>query len=124
MTSGSGNGWPDVTKVTAQKIGHDPLCPVDPPRMNDGFCIWCDVIRKARAEERRAMSALVDRYSDRLDAANQTLTDLRAAVEALRVEAGQNEHASLVANYEGAAYEYRAQREVLDKVLSLIDGSK
>ena len=48
--------------------------------------------------------------------------DLRAGVEALRDEAGRNEFASLEANYEVAAYEYRAQREVLDRVLALIDG--
>jgi hypothetical protein len=32
---------------------HDPLCPVDPPRMDDGFCIWCEVIAKVRADERQ-----------------------------------------------------------------------
>lgn len=32
--------------------GHDPLCPINPPRMDDGFCIWCEVIAKARDNQR------------------------------------------------------------------------
>lgn len=53
----------------------------------------------------------------------RVLDDLRAKVEALRDEAGRNEHASDLANYETATFEYRAEREVLEKVLALIDGS-
>jgi hypothetical protein len=51
---------------------HDPMCPVDPPRM-DGYCFWCDVIAKARADER-------ERHTVNNP---MLLADLRAKVESM-----------------------------------------
>lgn len=59
--------------------GHDPMCPVDPPRMDDGFCIWCEVIAKVRADEgkRNAIAEVERAWAER--------ADLRAKVEALEM---------------------------------------
>jgi hypothetical protein len=72
-----------------------------------------------RADERRHMSALVDRYSNRLDAADQTLIDLRAKVEALLEQTPRRRMAALT--YSTGRVDGR--RKALDDVLALLDGT-
>ena len=100
--------------------GHDPRCRYEVDML--GPVDWCDcvLIAEVRAEyegDREAWEETMRRY------VNGVLADLRAKVAVMCDEAGRNEHASDLANYETATFEYRAEREVLDKVLALIDGS-
>jgi len=95
---------------------HDPLCPSYRAK---NWQVWfgpiwcmCNAIRLGRLEgeqDFRRLRAVV-------------LSDLRAKVAAMCDEAGRNERASDEANYVDAAYEYQAEREVLEKVLALLDG--
>jgi len=80
MTSGSGNGWPDVIKVPAQKVVHDPLCkqrfdPYQPP------CPECEILATARADEREQTDRAHRRTAQW--AREKALADLRAKVEDL-----------------------------------------
>ena len=60
---------------------HDPLCPVARGhRMPDAtWCLWCDVIARVRADERKRGRGSQALANDRVVA----LADLRAKVEAL-----------------------------------------
>lgn len=77
MTTGSGNGWPDVIKVPAQATEHDPLCQRDEP---DHWC-ECELIRKvvAREQERHGNNCqgLWDEWTHDLRAEIQALPSLR-----------------------------------------------
>lgn len=100
MTSGSGSGWPDVIKVPAQKVVHDPLCkqrfdPYQPP------CPECEILATARADEREHTAFLHEALL------RNQLADLRARVEALRT------NDSRLVVYD----------EAVDDMLALIDGA-
>lgn len=109
-------------------IDHDPLCrwPIGPRSttpelMHPSPSCDCGFIDKVRAEERERRAAP---YQAALMQQLQDWADLRAKVAALHDEAGRNEHASDMANYETATFEYRAEREVLEKVLALLNNER
>jgi hypothetical protein len=80
MTIGSGNGWPDVIKVPAQKVDHDPLCRQQ--HWDGGDCFDCRLIAKVRADERDAVKA---EYVPVLMEHLRILADLRAKIETLPI---------------------------------------
>jgi alkylation response protein AidB-like acyl-CoA dehydrogenase len=82
--------------------GHDPMCPVGPPHHPDVVCFWCEVIAKARADEREHTAFLHEALL------RNQLADLRAQVEALRAMDPHNQPV----------------RDAYDAVRALLDGEQ